>query len=149
MTSDYSKDKKKATTSVIWMDTEPDMKLKDVAKAFSKKFVVSSSVENLPNGKKEIILQGDHMDKVAIMVVEQFKVNPEDVCIPGSRWRFCSVCSALSNPTYEGSILNRKAIILFYFIDINYIYLVKSFLLFHNSSSATGRTTSTTRTHRR
>ena len=79
MTSDYSKDKKKATISVIWMDTEPDMKLKDVAKAFSKKFAGSSSVKDLPNGKKEIILQGDHMDEVAIMVVEQFKVNPEVV----------------------------------------------------------------------
>jgi density-regulated protein DRP1 len=74
-----SRNRKKATTSVIGMDTVPDVKLKDVAKAFSKKFAGSSSVKDMPNGKKEIILQGDHMDEVAIMVVEQFKVAPDTV----------------------------------------------------------------------
>lgn len=66
--------KRKAVTTVIGMDTVPGLKLKEASKAFSKRFAGSSSVKDAPGGKKEIIIQGDHMDAVAQMVVDKFKV---------------------------------------------------------------------------
>mmetsp|Transcript_17437 Transcript_17437/g.24620 ORF Transcript_17437/g.24620 Transcript_17437/m.24620 type:complete len:280 (+) Transcript_17437:38-877(+) len=76
-----SRNKRKAVTTVIGMDTVPDIKLKDVSKAFSKRFAGSSSVKDLKGStsKKEIIVQGDHMDAVAEMIVEKFHVPPQSV----------------------------------------------------------------------
>lgn len=68
------RNKKKAVTSVVGMDTVPGIKLKEVSKALSKRFAGSSSVKDLPNGQKEIIVQGDHMDDVATLIVDKFKV---------------------------------------------------------------------------
>lgn len=68
-----SKGKKKMTI-VLGMDTVPNIKLKDVAKDFSKKFAGSSSVKDGPRGDKQIIIQGDHMEDVADMIVKKFKV---------------------------------------------------------------------------
>ena len=68
------RNKKKAVTNVVGLDTVPGIKLKEVSKVFSKRFAGSSSVKDLPNGKKEIIVQGDHMDDVAALIVEKFKV---------------------------------------------------------------------------
>jgi len=61
------------------MDTVPGIKLKEVSKALSKRFAGSSSVKDLPTGKKEIIVQGDHVDDVAAMMVNKFKVPGEAV----------------------------------------------------------------------
>ena len=74
-----SRNRKKAVTSIVGMDSVPDIKLKDVSKAFSKRFAGSSSVKDLPSGKKEIIIQGDHMDDVAAMLVQKFKVPADAV----------------------------------------------------------------------
>lgn len=68
------RNKKKATTIVLGMDTVPGLKLKDVAKDFSKRFAGSSSVKDGLKGEKQIIIQGDHMEDVAEMVVKKFKV---------------------------------------------------------------------------
>lgn len=68
------RNKKKAVTNVVGMETVPGIKLKDVSKALSKRFAGSSSVKDLPNGKKEIIVQGDHMDDVAALIVDKFNV---------------------------------------------------------------------------
>jgi density-regulated protein DRP1 len=73
------RNKKKAVTSIVGMETVPDIKLKDVSKACSKRFAGSSSVKDLPSGKKEIIIQGDHMDDVATMLVNKFKVPADSV----------------------------------------------------------------------
>jgi len=73
------RNKKKAVTIIVGMDTVPDIKLKEVSKAFSKRFAGSSSVKDTPSGKKDIIIQGDHMDDVAKMIVEKFKVPAESV----------------------------------------------------------------------
>ena len=56
------------------METVEGLKLKDVSKAFSKKFAGSSSVKDTAQGGKEIIIQGDHMEDVAEMIVKTFKV---------------------------------------------------------------------------
>lgn len=68
------RNKRKATTIIVGMDTVPGIKLKDVSKAFSKRFAGSSSVKDGPKGK-EIIIQGDHMEDVAGMIVSKFKVD--------------------------------------------------------------------------
>lgn len=74
-----SRNRKKATTVVVGMDTVPDVKLKDVSKAFSKRFAGSSSVKDGAKGRKDIIVQGDHMDDVAEMLVNKFGVPGEAV----------------------------------------------------------------------
>ena len=69
-----TRNKRKATTVVVGMDTVEGVKLKDVSKAFSKRFAGSSSVKDGPKGK-EIIIQGDHMEDVADMIATKFKVD--------------------------------------------------------------------------
>lgn len=61
-------------THIVGMETVPSVHLKDVAKLFSKRFAGSSSVK-----EKEIIVQGDHGEEVARIVVEKFGVKREDV----------------------------------------------------------------------
>lgn len=68
-----TRNRKKAVTHVVGLDTVPDLILKDAAKAFSKTFAGSSSVKDTPQGK-EIIIQGDHQDTCAEMIVNKFKV---------------------------------------------------------------------------
>eukprot|EP00525_Craspedostauros_australis_P010117 CAMPEP_0198122568 /NCGR_PEP_ID=MMETSP1442-20131203/35219_1 /TAXON_ID= /ORGANISM="Craspedostauros australis, Strain CCMP3328" /LENGTH=248 /DNA_ID=CAMNT_0043781627 /DNA_START=65 /DNA_END=811 /DNA_ORIENTATION=+ len=66
-----ARQKKRVTTVVVGMETIPGLKLKDVSKAFSKRFAGSSSVKDGPKGK-EIMLQGDHMEEVAEMIVTKY-----------------------------------------------------------------------------
>lgn len=68
-----TRSKRKTTTVIIGMETVPGIKLKDVSKAFSKRFAGSSSVKDGVRGK-EIIIQGDHMEDVADMIVTTFQV---------------------------------------------------------------------------
>jgi density-regulated protein DRP1 len=72
------RNKRKATTVIVGMDSVEGVKLKDVSKAFSKRFAGSSSVKDGPKGK-EIIIQGDHMEDVAEMIVSKFKVEGSNV----------------------------------------------------------------------
>lgn len=74
-----SRNKRKAVTIVVGMDTVPGVKLKDVSKAFSKRFAGSSSVKDTPGGGKEIIIQGDHVDEVASMIIDKFQVPGDAV----------------------------------------------------------------------
>jgi density-regulated protein DRP1 len=74
-----SRQKKKAVTVVIGMETVPDMKMKEAAKAFAKRFAGSSSVKKDASGREEIIIQGDHQEECARMIVEKFKVSKKDV----------------------------------------------------------------------
>eukprot|EP00549_Striatella_unipunctata_P005148 CAMPEP_0118722222 /NCGR_PEP_ID=MMETSP0800-20121206/31229_1 /TAXON_ID=210618 ORGANISM="Striatella unipunctata, Strain CCMP2910" /NCGR_SAMPLE_ID=MMETSP0800 /ASSEMBLY_ACC=CAM_ASM_000638 /LENGTH=263 /DNA_ID=CAMNT_0006630315 /DNA_START=97 /DNA_END=888 /DNA_ORIENTATION=+ len=73
-----SRNKKKAVTVVVGMETVAGVKLKDAAKTFSKRFAGSSSVKDT-NAGKEIIIQGDHMYDVAAMVVDKFSVPANSV----------------------------------------------------------------------
>ncbi|KAL3920789.1 MAG: hypothetical protein SGARI_006859, partial [Bacillariaceae sp.] len=70
--------KKKAMTIIHGLDTVEGVKLKDASKAFSKKFAGSSSVKDGIKGK-EIIIQGDHKEDVAAMIVSEFKVPGSSV----------------------------------------------------------------------
>jgi density-regulated protein len=70
-----AQNKRRVLTVVMGMETVPDIKLKDVSKAFSKRFAGSSSVKDGAKGKeKEIIIQGDHVFDVAEMIVDKFGV---------------------------------------------------------------------------
>ena len=78
-----AQNKKRILTVIVGMETVPDIKLKDVSKAFSKKFAGSSSVKDATIGgkdggssktQKEIIIQGDHLYDVAEMIVDKFGV---------------------------------------------------------------------------
>ena len=66
--------KRKNLTIIKGMENVEGHKLKDIAKAFSKRFAGSSSVKEDATGSKEIILQGDHMYDVAEMVIDKFGV---------------------------------------------------------------------------
>ncbi len=59
---------------MVGIDTVPNLNLKDAAKAFSKRFAGSSSVKD-----KEIIIQGDHLEEVADMIVKKFGVKEDAV----------------------------------------------------------------------
>jgi density-regulated protein DRP1 len=76
-----SRQRKKAVTIVVGMDTVPDLKLKDAAQAFRKKFAGSSSVKDTATGGKEIVIQGDHQEACAKLIVEKFKVPKKCVFI--------------------------------------------------------------------
>jgi len=69
-----SRNRRKAVTHVVGMDTVPGMKLKEASKAFSKRFAGSSSVKG-----DEIIIQGDHLEDVARMIVSKFGVSEDAV----------------------------------------------------------------------
>jgi len=68
------RNRKKAVTHVVGLDTVPGVKLKEAAKAFSKRFAGSSSVKD-----KEIIIQGDHLEDVAEMIVSKFGASADTV----------------------------------------------------------------------
>jgi density-regulated protein DRP1 len=76
-----SQKKKRHLTIISGMDTVPGAKLKDVSKAFSKKFAGSSSVKENAKGEKEIIIQGDHLYDVAEMIVDTYGVPDSAVFI--------------------------------------------------------------------
>eukprot|EP00585_Thalassiosira_rotula_P006209 CAMPEP_0196143840 /NCGR_PEP_ID=MMETSP0910-20130528/13738_1 /TAXON_ID=49265 /ORGANISM="Thalassiosira rotula, Strain GSO102" /LENGTH=269 /DNA_ID=CAMNT_0041405329 /DNA_START=80 /DNA_END=889 /DNA_ORIENTATION=+ len=65
-----SRNRKKAVTHVVGLDTVPGIKLKEASKMFSKRFAGSSSVKD-----KDIIIQGDHLEDVAEMIVSKFGVS--------------------------------------------------------------------------
>jgi density-regulated protein DRP1 len=69
-----SQKKKRHLTIITGMETVPGVKLKDISKAFSKRFAGSSSVKENAKGDKEIIIQGDHQYDVAEMIVDTFQV---------------------------------------------------------------------------
>lgn len=84
-----SRNRKKAVTVIIGLDTVPSLKLKEVAKEFSKRFAGSSSVKDTAVGRvsgngggrsrKEIILQGDHVNDVAIIILKNYGVDKEKI----------------------------------------------------------------------
>jgi len=73
--------KRRNLTIISGMETVAGLKLKDVSKAFSKKFAGSSSVKKTVQGNEEIIIQGDHVYDVAEMIVDKFKVAESAVFI--------------------------------------------------------------------
>ncbi|MGH7974587.1 MAG: DENR domain-containing protein, partial [bacterium] len=74
-----ARNRKKAVTIVVGLDTAPNLDLKEAAKLFSKRFAGSSSVKDSTEGVKEVIIQGDHLDECAKMIVNTFNVTANEV----------------------------------------------------------------------
>jgi density-regulated protein DRP1 len=77
--SRVQRQKKKFITSVVGMETIPDVKLKDAAKVFGKKFASGASVSTNAAGDDEITIQGDVQFDLPALLMSQFKVPPTSI----------------------------------------------------------------------
>ena len=66
--------KRKFVTVVAGLETVPDLKIKDAAKAFGRKFSSGSSVNDGNGGSKEVVIQGDVINDLPQMLIHDFKV---------------------------------------------------------------------------
>jgi density-regulated protein len=77
--SKIQRQKKKYVTSVVGLDTIPDVKIKDVAKLFGKKFSSGASVGETATGAKEVTIQGDVSFDVPPLLITEYKVDPTSI----------------------------------------------------------------------
>ena len=61
--------------TIVRASNAADLKLKDVAKALGKAFACGSSLSDTASGGKEIIIQGDVLDALATMLVDNYQVK--------------------------------------------------------------------------
>jgi translation initiation factor 1 (eIF-1/SUI1) len=62
-------------TAVAGLETVPGSKIKDMAKAFGKKFSSGSSISETASGQKEVIIQGDVSYELPGILVKDFNVR--------------------------------------------------------------------------
>jgi len=74
--SRVQRQKRKFITVVVGLDTVPDLKIKDAAKVFGRKFSSGSSVSDTPQGGKEVVIQGDVTFELPQLLVSEFKIPP-------------------------------------------------------------------------
>lgn len=67
--------KRKYVTVVTGLETIPDLKIKDAAKLFGKKFSSGASVGDTPTGGKEITIQGDVSFDLPPLLMNEYKVS--------------------------------------------------------------------------
>jgi len=67
--------KRKFVTSVVGLDTVPDLKLKDAARVFGRKFSSGASIGDTATGAKEIVIQGDVSFELPSLLVTEFKIS--------------------------------------------------------------------------
>lgn len=68
--------KKKFNTVVGGLETVPDVKIKDVCKAFGKKFSSGCSINESPQSNaKEVVIQGDVLFDLPAILMNDFKVR--------------------------------------------------------------------------
>lgn len=78
--SRIQRQKKKFVTSVRGLETVPDLKIKDAAKIFGKKFSSGASISDLATGGKEITIQGDvSFDLPALLMSDVFKISASSI----------------------------------------------------------------------
>lgn len=65
--------KRKYVTSVLGLDNVPDVKIKDIAKFFGKKFSSGASINDTHQGK-EIVIQGDVSYDLPGILIQEYKV---------------------------------------------------------------------------
>lgn len=61
-------------TSIVGLDTVPDLKIKDVSKACGKKFASGAAIGETATGAKEIVIQGDVYFEVPQFLMSEFKI---------------------------------------------------------------------------
>ena len=71
--------KRKFVTVVAGLDTVPDLKLKDAAKLFGRKFSSGSSVNDGATGSKEVVIQGDVIFDLPPLLINDFKVSVQSI----------------------------------------------------------------------
>eukprot|EP01041_Mallomonas_annulata_P004705 gene4705-9325_t len=79
--SRVQRQKRKFVTSVVGLDTVPDLKLKDAAKVFGKKFSSGASIGDTATGGKEIVIQGDVSFDLPALLVSEFKIPKSAIFI--------------------------------------------------------------------
>jgi density-regulated protein DRP1 len=66
--------KRKFVTSVQGLETVADLKIKDAAKLFGRKFSSGSSVTDTPQGGKEVVIQGDVSFELPNVLINDLKI---------------------------------------------------------------------------
>jgi len=61
-------------TVVTGLETVPELKIKDAAKLFGKKFSSGASIGETPTGAKEVVIQGDVLFSLPPLLVSEYKV---------------------------------------------------------------------------
>lgn len=67
--------KRKYVTVIGGLETVPNLKIKDAAKLFGKKFSSGSSINDGHGGSKEVVIQGDVMFDLPPLLLSEFKVH--------------------------------------------------------------------------
>lgn len=75
-----TRSKKKFVTIVEGLETV-NVKLKDAAKAFGKKFAAASAVKDTPSGGQEIVIQGDVLFDLPDFIQEEFNVPKSKITV--------------------------------------------------------------------
>ena len=57
------------------LESVPDLKIKDAAKVFGKKFSSGASINETQTGEKEVVIQGDLSFDLPPLLISEFKVG--------------------------------------------------------------------------
>ncbi len=71
--------KRKYVTVVAGLETVPDLKIKDAAKIFGRKFSSGASISETQTGHKEVTIQGDLSFDLPPLLISEFKVSSGDM----------------------------------------------------------------------
>ena len=74
---EIQRQKRKFVTAVAGLESVPDLKIKDAATAFGKKFASGAAVSETATGAKEVVIQGDVCYELPALLKNVFKV-PQD-----------------------------------------------------------------------
>jgi len=77
--SRVQRQKKKYVTSVVGLDTVEDLKIKDCAKLFGKKFASGASVGETATGGKEVVIQGDVSFEIPGLLIKEYNLDPKSI----------------------------------------------------------------------
>jgi density-regulated protein DRP1 len=69
--------KRKYVTAVAGLESVPELRIKDAAKSFGKKFSSGCSVQETASGAKEVVIQGDVCFELPQILISEFKVPAE------------------------------------------------------------------------
>lgn len=75
------RNKRKFVTNVSGLDTFPDVRMKDAAKALGRRFATGSSVSTNASGGKEIIIQGDVLIDIEDVLTNNFSIPGEKIIV--------------------------------------------------------------------
>jgi density-regulated protein DRP1 len=71
--------KRKYNTIVRGLETIPDVKIKDIAKLFGRKFSSGASVQETPPHGKEVSIQGDVFFDIPNVLISEYKIPPQSI----------------------------------------------------------------------